>query len=96
MIAPTPVLLKRYAEEPAAMFEMTDEQHRTLADLLHSLKGMVIVSGYHSPLYDELYSDWRYEERRALADGAREHTEVLWFSPNVPPKQYALFEREKR
>lgn len=78
------------------LFEMSDDQHRQLAEVLHGLKGMVILSGYHSNLYDELYADWRYEERRALADGARERTEVLWFSPNVPPKQYSLFEKEKR
>ncbi len=58
--------------------EMTDAQHRELAAVLESLKGMVIVSGYHSPLYDEIFAKWERVERRALADGARERTEVLW------------------
>jgi DNA adenine methylase len=34
--------------------------------------------GYPSPLYDEALSAWRRIERAALADGARERTEVLW------------------
>lgn len=63
--------------------EMTDEQHRELAELLHSLRGHVVLSGYHSALYDELYTDWPRFETRALADGAARRTEVLWLSPRT-------------
>jgi DNA adenine methylase len=67
--------------------EMTDEQHRELAGVLHSVSGMVIISGYPCELYDkELYSDWTRIECRALADGASERTEVLWFSDNAVQK----------
>jgi DNA adenine methylase len=59
--------------------EMTDDDHRKLPAVLHELKGAVIVSGYACSLYDdELYAGWRRVERKALADGARERTEVLW------------------
>ncbi len=58
--------------------EMTDEDHRKLAQVLGSLKGMVIVSGYHSVLYDELFAGWRRVEKETHADGALERTEVLW------------------
>jgi DNA adenine methylase len=66
--------------------EMTDDEHRELAEVLHDAAGMVAVSGYPSPLYDELYGDWRVSERRAIADGgphapALERTEVLWLNP---------------
>lgn len=61
--------------------EMLDEDHRKLAEVLHSLKGKVVLSGYAHPLYDqELYADWHREEFKALADGARERTEVLWMN----------------
>ena len=62
------------------LHEMTDEQHRELAAALSKLKGMVVVSGYPSSLYDELFKGWRRVERTALADGARERTEVLWMN----------------
>lgn len=65
--------------------EMTDEDHRALAEKLETLKGMVIVSGYHSPLYDEIFAKWERVERRALADGAKERVEVLWLR-NVTPQ----------
>jgi DNA adenine methylase len=72
--------------------DMSDDDHRHLADVLHQVCGMVILSGYPCELYDrELYPDWRRVERTALADGARERTEVLWFSPNVPAQQGQLF-----
>lgn len=39
-------------------YEMSDDQHRELAAVLHSVQGLVAVSGYRSPLMDELYGDW--------------------------------------
>lgn len=63
--------------------EMTDDQHRALAEALHGLEGAVVLSGYHSPLYDELYGDWQRVERHAHADGALDRVEVLWLSPRA-------------
>lgn len=62
-------------------FEMTDGQHFDLAVALHGMKGMVVLSGYACPLYDEaLYGGWHRVERPALADGARPRVEVLWLN----------------
>lgn len=64
--------------------EMTDRDHRDLARLLKRVRGGVVLSGYHSELYDELYADWRRVERTGpFADGAMKRTEVLWFSPRT-------------
>lgn len=60
--------------------EMTDDDHRALAAALNDLSGMVMLSGYDCPLYDELYGGWQRIERESLADGARKRTEVLWFN----------------
>ncbi len=65
----------------AYAYEMTDRDHRELAEALHACRGMVILSGYPSPLYDELYGDWAYVEHRAIIDGAHLRTERLWLSP---------------
>nr|WP_233158643.1 DNA adenine methylase [Chromobacterium sp. ASV5] len=61
--------------------EMTDDDHAHLAQILHECAGMVVLSGYDSPLYNELYASWDRTSRKALADGARERTEVLWLNP---------------
>jgi DNA adenine methylase len=38
--------------------EMTEADHRELLDLLRSLKGKVVLSGYPSALYDDALSSW--------------------------------------
>jgi DNA adenine methylase len=63
--------------------EMTREDHVRLAEALHAVEGYVVLSGYHSALYDELYADWPRVERATLADGARPRVEVLWISPRT-------------
>lgn len=65
--------------------ELTDADHADLAGLLCSLRGAVVLSGYRSPLYDDLYRGWRRIERQSYADGARTRTECLWLSPRCPP-----------
>ena len=73
--------------------EMTDQDHRDLAPVLHGLAGMVILSGYASPLYDqELYSDWVRVEKRAHADGGRDRVEVLWLNPAAASRQQLRME----
>lgn len=61
--------------------EMSDEDHRSLAGVLHGLTGLVLLSGYASSLYDELYPDWQRLELKTMADGAKKRTECLWFNP---------------
>lgn len=66
---------------PDYAYEMSDDDHRALADVLRSVHGMVVLSGYACDLYDvELYPDWHRVEKAALADGARKRTEVLWLN----------------
>jgi DNA adenine methylase len=69
----------------AYRFEMTDEEHRELAEVLRSLRGMVILSGYACPLYDaDLYRDWERHECRTIKstnNGSAPATEVLWINP---------------
>lgn len=61
--------------------EMSDEQHAELLEFLNGLVGYVVLSGYPHPLYESALSHWRRIERAALADGARDRTEVLWINP---------------
>jgi hypothetical protein len=55
--------------------------HAELLAALRDLKGFVLLSGYPDELYDAALPDWRRVQIRALADGARERTEVLWINP---------------
>ncbi len=69
-------------------FEMTDDDHRTLAKTLHGVQGQVVLSGYHNELYAELYADWHCVQAPSkIAHSVKqERTEVVWmnFIPSNP------------
>lgn len=65
----------------------TDQEHHDLADALNGCAASVVLSGYHSALYDDLYDGWHRAERQAwTGNGIRggrtrtdgERVEVLW------------------
>lgn len=75
--------------------EMTSEaDHRALAEAVRDLPAAVVLSGYHSPLYGELYDGWdRVEIASHTAQGGKgaARTEVLW--SNRPLGDWTLFGR---
>lgn len=65
--------------------EMTDADHERLAEVLHGLKGMVIVSSYRGALYDRLFRDWKTAEWTggqfcSANTGERKRTETVWLN----------------
>jgi len=64
----------------AYRYEMTDRDHRELAEKLKQCKGRVIISGYGSDLYNELYAGWDNDSKMTHADGARERIESIWMN----------------
>lgn len=69
--------------------ELNESDHASLLDFLQTLKGRVILSGYPHPSYDDTLTGWTRVERKALADGARERTEVLWMNFNQSPDLFS-------
>jgi DNA adenine methylase len=72
--------------------EMNDDEHRKLAALLAKCKGAVVLSGYESPLYDELYQGWKKVSRTianhaAGGDQKSRETECLWIKDARPSKR---------
>lgn len=61
--------------------EMSRTDHAALLRQVKRLKGMVVLSGYPSPLYDKDLRAWTRIERDAYADGSRPRVEVLWINP---------------
>lgn len=59
----------------------TDADHQTLAEALRGCRAAVVLSGYDSELYRELYTDWhRVEISSGTSQGGswHERTEVVW------------------
>lgn len=81
----------------------TEDEHRRLAAALHATPATVVLSGYPSELYDELYGDWwrmdlavtvHSSNAATSARGAR--TERLWSNRELDaPGRLALFDAEE-
>jgi DNA adenine methylase len=78
-----PYLHETRALKEAYAFEMTEQDHRALLEVLRACKGKVMLSGYPSALYEEALAGWTrhaFDLPNNAASGkakARE-TEVLW------------------
>lgn len=70
--------------------EMTDDEHRELADILRMIKGRAAISGYRTELYDEIFADWnRIDADPRIAHSVRTlRQESLWV--NYEPCQQPL------
>lgn len=66
-------------------YEMSDQEHRDLAAMLKTCKAKIVLSGYPSSLYQELYADWRlvsFDIANHAAGGRTKtrETECLWMN----------------
>ncbi len=90
-------------DDCAYAYEMTDEQHRDLAEALNSAKGMVAISNYDCDLMDKLYpaSRWQkvYGVEKTIHSTKGKRVEVLWTNyqhAKIRDKQISLeFNNEK-
>lgn len=67
-------------------YEMVDDDHRRLAEVLHNVEGRVALSSYHSRLMDELYAGWTYVEAppKVIHSTKQTRVEVLWVNYEIP------------
>ena len=76
------------ADTAAYGHEMTDADHCDLAALLRGIEGRAVLSGYRSPLYDELFAGWhRVDADEKLCNSSKgKRRESLWmnFEPDMP------------
>lgn len=64
-------------------YELSEPEHVALLEQLRSLKGMVLLAGYRSELYDDtlLPANWRRVDVRSRAQGNRPRIESMWLNP---------------
>lgn len=79
-------------------YEMDDDGHRNLSELLHSVAGKVAISSYRSGLMEELYGDWRSADdeprtmRNAVGD---QRTETLWMNYDAKDARVRIGRRNR-
>ncbi len=67
-------------DDKAYGYELTDHEHRLLANRLSSIEGRAAISGYRCPLMDDLYRDWNCIEApvKHCHSIKKPRQEVLW------------------
>lgn len=64
-------------------YEMNDDQHKKLCEVLVGFKGKVIISGYDSEMYNTYFAEWTKVTRQIVnhssqAKNKEYKTEILW------------------
>jgi DNA adenine methylase len=75
---------RRMGKSACYRHEMTEAQHAALLAQLTEVKGMVVLSGYRSELYDRALAGWTAFEKDTAASGGRgsvARTETVWLNP---------------
>jgi DNA adenine methylase len=74
------------------------DDHARLADALRSCRAAVVLSGYASPLYEDLYDGWHVATLKAFSGnsntGEGDRTEVLWGNRPFPEPDALLTDSE--
>ena len=70
-------------------YEMTDEKHIQLLEIISGLKADVLISGYDNELYRRYLKDWNKDTATSTDEAGNNRTECLWFNYNS--RQYDLF-----
>lgn len=73
------------SEKHGYKFEMSDADHERLVDAIQGLKGMVVLCGYPTPIYDRL--DWLKVTTESKTDSNAIRTECLWLNPAAAQAQ---------
>jgi len=74
--------------------EMTDSDHRALAEALHGCRAAVVISGYPSGLYEDLFAGWSQSTlvgHTSQGGAGKATSEVLWSNRAPARTQGALF-----
>lgn len=71
---------------------LTDEAHTEFAEAVNACTAKVVISGYDSPLYAELFPGWHVTRMKGAPtlSGKTDRTEVLW--SNVPLGQQSALD----
>ena len=72
--------------------EMDDRSHRELLEALLCHKGIIVLSGYDHPLYNEMLAGWQRFEAPSLTEHGNVRTEVLWINQSTRNCQLSLFD----
>jgi len=73
--------------------EMTEDDHKKLADTLNNISSKAMICGYDSPQYNEWFKGWRKRTKKSMQSnlGNRPVKEIVWLNYNPPGSHHELF-----
>ena len=75
-----PPYLQSLRKKNMYAFEMTDEQHIQMLNLIKNSKSKIILSGYDNELYNSELAEWTTAEKDTIAQMGLHRTEKLWMN----------------
>jgi len=93
-----PYIHSTRGDNKAYSFEMTDEQHFELAEILNKVKGKVAISNYNCELMNELYTQPKWKKHfgpsKTIHSTKEKRQEVLWTNYELHEKNNTLFKMD--
>ena len=74
-------------------FEMSDQDHQELLEILIRHKGPAMISGYDNPMYNEILKEWYKDSIETTAEKGSKRIETIWMNYQEGPEQISIFER---
>lgn len=80
-----PYVLSTWNKQDKSVYKslFTDEKHAELIELLKTVKGYVVLSGYKTDIYMDLLKDWHMEKKETINQRNQPRTEYIWISPRA-------------
>ncbi|MBX3288430.1 MAG: DNA adenine methylase [Acidobacteria bacterium] len=78
-----PYVLSTRTTKKGYSHEMTNGDHKHFAEIVRDLKGFVVLSGYPSKIYEELFEahGWERYDKETMTIGNTKRIESIWLSP---------------
>ena len=70
--------------------EMDAKAHEELIAILRKHKGIVVISGYETELYDTMLAEWNRFETTAYSQVCSKKKEIIWMNCDPPTKQMSF------
>lgn len=71
-------------------FEMDDEQHMQLLEIITRSRAKIILSGYQNNLYDRYLKDWKTDSTMSQTTSTKMALETIWMNYTPPYEQLRM------
>lgn len=68
-------------------YEMSNEKHMKLLELLKNHKGKVMISSYENELYNKILKGWKKEYKNTTAENSVRRKEVIYMNYSIDEKE---------